>query len=153
MHFGRPADKKPLLELVRGFETSEATLAIAEEAGLRMGKQVVRIRESVGRITDRLRAVLSNEAFRMLGEGIASAADIDRAVQLGLEHPGGPLALADEAGLDCCLDQLDRLHQAFGENYRPAPLLHQYVKAGRLGRKSGRGVYDYGTPEHQAGKR
>ena len=149
MHF--PSNTK-LLELVWGLETSHQTLAAAEQVGLRLGREVVRVKESPGLIAGRLSALLGNEAFQMLEQGVAAAADIDRAAKLGLGHPIGPLEWADQTGLDACLDLLERLHRSLGEKYRPAPLLAQYVKAGRLGRKTGRGVYDYGTPKRQTGK-
>ncbi|MBI3697997.1 MAG: 3-hydroxyacyl-CoA dehydrogenase [Acidobacteria bacterium] len=149
MHFSSNAK---LLELVRGLETSLDTLAAAEQVGLRLGREVVRVKESPGLIAGRLSALLGNEAFQMLEQGVASAADIDRAAKLGLGHSVGPLEWADQTGLDTCLDLLERLHRSLGEKYRPALLLAQYVKAGRLGRKTGRGVYDYGTAKRQAGK-
>ena len=144
MHFFNPVPKMKLLEIVRGLETSEATVQACAEAGRRMGKEVVVIRESPGFITSRINAMIGNEAFYMLQEGIASAEDIDKALKLGLNHPMGPFELADLVGLDVRLNILEYLHKTLGEKYRPSPLLAQYVKAGRLGRKSGRGVYDYG---------
>jgi 3-hydroxybutyryl-CoA dehydrogenase len=152
MQFAGPARQAKLVELVRGLETSHDALAAVEQVARRMGKEVVLVKESPGLITGRLHALLGNEAFYLLQEGIASAADIDRAVKLALGQPVGPLAEADETGLDVQLRRLEQLHRALGEKYRPAPLLAQYVKAGRLGRKAGRGVYDYGPPKHQAGK-
>ena len=98
---------------------------------------------SPGFITSRINALIGNEAFYMLQEGIASPADIDKALKLGLNHPMGPFELVDLVGLDTRLHILEYLHRTLGEKYRPAPLLVQYVKAGRLGRKSGRGVYEY----------
>lgn len=145
MHFLNPVPKMKLLEIVRALETSEETLGECVEVGLRMGQEVVIVRESPGFITSRINAMIGNEAFYMLQEGIASAADIDKALKLGLNHPMGPFELADLVGLDVRLHILEYLHSALGEKYRPCPLLSQYVKAGRLGRKSGRGVYDYGT--------
>ena len=147
MHFFNPVHKMKLLEVVRALETDEDTLSTAAEVGRRMGKEVVVIRESPGFITSRINALIGNEAFYMLQEGIASAADIDRAVKLGLNHPMGPFELVDLVGLDTRLHILDYLHKMLGEKYRPAPLLVQYVKAGRLGRKSGRGVYEYSEPK------
>ena len=144
MHFFNPVPKMKLLEIVRGLETSEATLEACAEVGRRMGKEVVVIRESPGFITSRINAMIGNEAFYMLQEGIASAEDIDKALKLGLNHPMGPFELVDLVGLDVRLNILEYLHKTLGEKYRPSPLLSQYVKAGRLGRKSGRGVYDYG---------
>lgn len=143
MHFFNPVPKMKLLEVVRGLETSEATIAACAEVGRRMGKEVVVVRESPGFITSRINAMIGNEAFYMLQEGIATAGDIDKALKLGLNHPMGPLELVDLVGLDVRLSILQHLHQTLGDKYRPCPLLEQYVKAGRLGRKSGRGVYDY----------
>jgi 3-hydroxybutyryl-CoA dehydrogenase len=143
MHFFNPVHKMKLLEIVRALDTSDETLAAAVEIGKRMGKEVVVIKESPGFITSRINAVIGNEAFQMLQEGVASAADIDKAVKLGLNHPMGPFELVDLVGLDTRLHILEYLHKTLGEKYRPAPLLVQYVKAGRLGRKAGRGVHDY----------
>jgi 3-hydroxybutyryl-CoA dehydrogenase len=143
MHFFNPVPKMKLLELVRALETSEQTLAACSEVGRRMGKEVVTVRESPGFITSRVNALIGNEAFTMLEAGIASAEDIDKALKLGLNHPMGPFELGDLVGLDVRLSILEYLHRTLGEKYRPSPLLRQYVKAGRLGRKAGRGVYDY----------
>jgi 3-hydroxybutyryl-CoA dehydrogenase len=148
MHFFNPVHKMKLLEVVRGLETDDDTLATAVEVGQRMGKEVVVIKEAPGFITSRINAMIGNEAFCMLQEGIASARDIDKALKLGLNHPMGPFELVDLVGLDTRLNVLEYLHKTLGEKYRPAPLLVQYVKAGRLGRKSGRGVYEY--PETEA---
>jgi len=144
MHFFNPVPKMKLLEIVRALETSEATLQACVEVGSRMGKEVVVIRESPGFVTSRINAMIGNEAFYMLQEGIASAEDIDKALKLGLNHPMGPFELVDLVGLDVRLSILEYLHKTLGEKYRPCPLLSQYVKAGRTGRKSGRGVYEYG---------
>jgi 3-hydroxybutyryl-CoA dehydrogenase len=143
MHFFNPVHRMKLLEVVRALETDEDTLGTAVEVGKRMGKEVVVIKESPGFITSRINAMIGNEAFLMLQEGVAAAADIDKALKLGLNHPMGPFELVDLVGLDTRLNILEYLHKALGEKYRPAPLLVQYVKAGRLGRKSGRGVYEY----------
>ena len=143
MHFFNPVPKMKLLELVRALETSEATLSACTEVGRRMGKEVVVVRESPGFITSRINAMIGNEAFYMLEKGIATAEDIDKALKLGLNHPMGPFELVDLVGLDVRLSILEYLHKTLGEKYRPCPLLAQYVKAGRLGRKAGRGVYDY----------
>jgi 3-hydroxybutyryl-CoA dehydrogenase len=150
MHFFNPVHKMKLLEVVRALETDEDTLATAVEVGKRMGKEVVVIKESPGFITSRINAMIGNEAFHMLQEGIASPADIDKALKLGLNHPMGPFELVDLVGLDTRLSILEYLQKSLGEKYRPAPLLVQYVKAGRLGRKSGRGVYEY--PEAKESK-
>ena len=147
MHFFNPVHKMKLIEVVRAKETDDGTLASAVEVGRRMGKEVVVIKESPGFITSRINAMIGNEAFYMLQEGIASAADIDKALKLGLNHPMGPFELVDLVGLDTRLSILEYLHSTLGEKYRPAPLLVEYVKEGRLGRKSGRGVYEY--PELQ----
>ena len=143
MHFFNPVHKMKLLEVVRALETDDDTIAAAADVGRRMGKEVVVIKESPGFITSRINAMIGNEAFYMLQEGIASAADIDKALKLGLNHPMGPFELVDLVGLDTRLHILEYLHRSLGEKFRPAPLLVQHVKAGRLGRKSGRGVFDY----------
>ncbi len=108
-----------------------------------MGKETVVIKESPGFVTSRINAMIGNEAFYMLQEGIASARDIDKALKLGLNHPMGPFELVDLVGLDTRLSVLEFMERTLGEKYRPCPLLVQYVKAGRLGRKTGRGVYEY----------
>jgi 3-hydroxybutyryl-CoA dehydrogenase len=143
MHFFNPVHRMKLLEIVRALETSEATIAAAAEVGTRMGKECVTVRESPGFVTSRINAMIGNEAFFMLQEGVASAPDIDRALKLGLNHPMGPFELVDLVGLDTRLAILKFLHRTLGEKFRPCPLIEQYVAAGRLGRKSGRGVYDY----------
>lgn len=143
MHFFNPVHKMKLLEVVCALETDQETILAASEVGKRMGKEVVVIKESPGFITSRINAMIGNEAFYMLQEGIASARDIDKALKLGLNHPMGPFELVDLVGLDTRLHILEYLHKTLGEKYRPAPLLVQYVKAGRLGRKAGRGVYEY----------
>jgi 3-hydroxybutyryl-CoA dehydrogenase len=145
MHFFNPVHKMKLLEVARALETDEETISAAADVGRRMGKEVVVIKESPGFITSRINAMVGNEAFYMLQEGIASASDIDKALRLGLNHPMGPFELVDLVGLDTRLHILEYLHKTLGEKYRPAPLLVQYVKDGRLGKKSGRGVYEYGT--------
>jgi 3-hydroxybutyryl-CoA dehydrogenase len=143
MHFFNPVHKMKLLEIVRALETDEDTLGTALEVGRRMGKEVVVIKESPGFVTSRINAMIGNEAFYMLQEGVATAEDIDKALKLGLNHPMGPFELVDLVGLDTRLHILEYLHKTLGEKFRPAPLLLQYVKAGRLGRKAGRGVFDY----------
>jgi 3-hydroxybutyryl-CoA dehydrogenase len=148
MHFFNPVPKMKLVELVKTPLTSEETVATCREVGRRMGKEVVVVRDSPGFITSRVSALLSNEAFAILEAGIASAEDIDQALKLGLNHPMGPLELVDLVGLDVCLNVLEYLHQMLGQKYRPSPLLQRYVKEGRLGCKSGRGVYDY--PQHKS---
>jgi 3-hydroxybutyryl-CoA dehydrogenase len=143
MHFFNPVHKMKLVEIIRGLETEEETFQATEEIARRMGKETVSIRESPGFVTSRVNALIGNEAFYMLQEGIATAEDIDKALKLGLNHPMGPFELVDLVGLDTRLSILNHLHQTLGEKYRPCPLLVKYVKAGRLGRKAGKGVYDY----------
>jgi 3-hydroxybutyryl-CoA dehydrogenase len=143
MHFFNPVHQMKLLEVVRAFETDAETLAAAVDVGKRMGKEVVVVKEAPGFITSRINALIGNEAFYMLQEGIATAEHIDKALKLGLNHPMGPFELVDLVGLDTRLHILEYLHKTLGEKFRPCPLLAQYVKAGRLGRKSGRGVFEY----------
>ena len=143
MHFFNPVHKMKLIEIVQALESAPATLEAIEAVSRRMGKETVLVRESPGFITTRVNASIGNEAFYMLMEGVASARDIDKALKLGLNHPMGPFELVDLVGLDTRLSILEYLHRSMGEKYRPCPLLAQYVKAGRLGRKVGRGVYDY----------
>jgi 3-hydroxybutyryl-CoA dehydrogenase len=143
MHFFNPVRAMRLCELVLGLETSPSTVDAAEAAAREMGKQTVRVRDVAGFATSRINAVIGNEAFFMLAEGVASADDIDTAVKLGLNHPMGPLEMADLVGLDVRLAVLAELRRSLGDKYRPAPLLETYVRAGRLGRKVGRGVYEY----------
>jgi 3-hydroxybutyryl-CoA dehydrogenase len=143
MHFFNPVHKMKLIEIVQALESGADTLETIEEVARRMGKETVLVRESPGFITTRVNASLGNEAFYMLLEGVASARDIDKALKLGLNHPMGPFELVDLVGLDTRLSILEYLHRSMGEKYRPCPLLVQYVRAGRLGRKVGRGVYEY----------
>ena len=143
MHFFNPVPKMKLVEIIRGLDTSDAAFELVETVAQKMGKETVDVRESPGFVTSRVNAVIGNEAFYMLQEGVASARDIDKALKLGLNHPMGPFEMVDLVGLDTRLGVLDYLHERLGEKYRPCPLLVQYVKAGRLGRKVGRGVYDY----------
>ena len=143
MHFFNPVHKMKLIEIVQAIESAPATIQAIEEVSKQMAKETVLVRESPGFITTRVNASIGNEAFYMLMEGVASARDIDKALKLGLNHPMGPFELVDLVGLDTRLSILEYLHRSMGEKYRPCPLLTQYVKAGRLGRKVGRGVYDY----------
>jgi 3-hydroxybutyryl-CoA dehydrogenase len=143
MHFFNPVPKMKLVEIVRALETGDEAVATAEEVARRMGKETVVVKDSAGFVTSRVNALIGNEAFTMLQEGVASARDIDKALKLGLNHPMGPFELVDLVGLDTRLAVLEFLHRSLGEKYRPSPLLVQYVKAGRLGRKTGHGVYDY----------
>jgi 3-hydroxybutyryl-CoA dehydrogenase len=143
MHFFNPVHRMKLIEIVRALETSAQTIEAIESVARQMGKETVLVRESPGFITTRVNASIGNEAFYMLMEGVASARDIDKALRLGLNHPMGPFELVDLVGLDTRLSILEYLQRSMGEKYRPCPLLAQYVKAGRLGRKVGKGVYDY----------
>ena len=152
MHFFNPVHKMRLLEIVRALETDDETIAAGVEVGRRMGKEVVVIKEAPGFITSRINAMIGNEAFYMLEEGIASASDIDKALKLGLNHPMGPFEMVDLVGLDTRLHILEYLHKSLGEKFRPAPLLVQYVKEGRLGRKTGKGVFDYPATATSASK-
>jgi 3-hydroxybutyryl-CoA dehydrogenase len=143
MHFFNPVHVMKLLELVRGLQSSEETLAAMRQVGVRMGKEVVLVNEAPGFVTSRINALIGNEAFRMLQEGVASAEDIDKALKLGLNHPMGPFEMADLVGLDVRLSILEYLHKSLGDAFRPNQILIQHVRAGRFGRKVGRGVYTY----------
>ena len=145
MHFFNPVHVMRLIELVRGLETSDETMSALAAVGARMGKECVVVNESPGFVTSRINALIGNEAFRMLENGVATAPDIDKALKLGLNHPMGPFELVDLVGLDVRLGVLRHLHATLGDLYRPSQLLVQYVQAGRLGRKTGRGVYEYDT--------
>ncbi|WP_114571451.1 3-hydroxyacyl-CoA dehydrogenase [Exiguobacterium flavidum] len=143
MHFFNPVHLMPLIEIIRGLETGDETVAAVQEVAARLGKETVVINEFPGFVTSRISALVGNEAFYMLQEGLGTPEEIDKAIRLGLNYPMGPFELGDLVGLDTRLNNLRYLHEKLGEKYRPAPLLEQYVAAGRLGRKTGRGVYDY----------
>ena len=143
IHFFNPVHKMKLVEIIRGLETNDDTFLTAEMVARKMGKETVEVKESPGFVTSRINALIGNEAFYMLQEGIASARDIDKALKLGLNHPMGPFEMIDLVGLDTRLSILNFLHQSLGEKYRPCPLLVKYVKAGRFGKKVGKGVYEY----------
>ncbi|WP_264737509.1 3-hydroxyacyl-CoA dehydrogenase [Cytobacillus firmus] len=143
MHFFNPVHKMKLIEIIRGLQTSDETVENAKEIGRKLNKETVEVSEFPGFVTSRMNCLIGNEAMNLLMEGVASAEDIDKAMKLGLNHPMGPLALADLVGLDTRLRNMEYLHKTLGEKYRPCPLLIKYVKAGRLGRKSGRGFYEY----------
>lgn len=143
MHFFNPVHKMKLVEIIRGLETNDETFSTVEAVSKKMGKETVEVKESPGFVTSRINAMIGNEAFYLLQEGVASARDIDKAVKLGLNHPMGPFEMIDLVGLDTRLSILNFLHQSLGEKYRPCPLLVKYVKAGRLGKKVGKGVYEY----------
>ena len=143
MHFFNPVHKMKLVEIIRGLETNDETFEVAGTVSKQMGKETVEVKESPGFVTSRINALIGNEAFYMLQEGIATARDIDKALKLGLNHPMGPFEMIDLVGLDTRLNILTFLHQTLGEKYRPCPLLVKYVAAGRLGKKVGKGVYEY----------
>jgi len=149
MHFFNPVHKMPLIEIIKGLETDEETVEAVREAASSMGKETVIINEFPGFVTSRISALVGNEAFFMLQEGLGTPEDIDKAIKLGLNYPMGPFELGDLVGLDTRLNNLKYLHEKLGDKYRPAPLLEQYVKAGRLGRKTGRGVYEYSVEKEK----
>lgn len=143
MHFFNPVHKMKLIEVVKGLETSTETVSVVHAIAKEINKTVVEVNEFPGFVTSRMNCLIGNEAMNLLMEGVASAKDIDNAMKLGLNHPMGPLELADLVGLDTRLRNMQYLYETLGEKYRPCPLLIKYVSAGRLGRKSGRGFYDY----------
>ncbi|MDI6878673.1 MAG: 3-hydroxyacyl-CoA dehydrogenase [Desulfitobacteriaceae bacterium] len=143
LHFFNPVHLMKLVEIVKGLETNEETYELSEAACRQMGKETVKINEYPGFVTSRINAMIGNEAFYMLEQGVGSPEDIDKALKLGLNHPMGPFEMIDVVGLDTRLKVLEYLHESLGDKYRPAPLLVKYVKAGRLGRKVGKGVYEY----------
>ena len=143
MHFFNPVHRMKLVEVVKALDTTAETIAVMEAVSVKMGKETVLVKESPGFITTRINAMIGNEAFYMLQDGVASARDIDKGLKLGLNHPMGPFELVDLVGLDTRLSILQYLHQMLGEKFRPCPLLEQHVREGRLGPKVGKGVYDY----------
>jgi 3-hydroxybutyryl-CoA dehydrogenase len=145
MHFMNPVPLMPLVELIRGLETSDEAAAAVRAAAERMGKTVAESRDFPGFIANRILLPMINEAVYCLMEGVGDRESIDTVMKLGMSHPLGPLQLADLIGLDTCLAIMEVLHDGLGDSkYRPCPLLRSYVEAGRLGRKSGRGFYEYG---------
>lgn len=149
MHFFNPVHKMKLVELVLGIATNEATVARSREWCDAIGKTSILVNESPGLTTSRMSAMAGNEAMWMLQEGTASAEDIDTALRMGFNHPMGPLELGDLTGWDTRLSVLKYLHSTLGDKFRPCPLIIKMVAAGRLGRKTGHGVYQY----DEAGKR
>ncbi len=143
MHFFNPVHRMPLVEIVKGLGTEDDTVEEVTAVAQKFGKESVVINEFPGFVTSRMSCLIGNEAFHMLQEGLGTPEDIDKAIRLGLNHPLGPFELVDLVGLDTRLNNLKELHSKLGERFRPAPLLEQYVNAGRLGKKSGQGVYDY----------
>lgn len=148
VHFFNPVPVMGLIELIRGLATSDATLAAVEAFGTSLGKQIVHSQDAPGFIVNRVLMPMINEAVFALGEGVATMQDIDAACRLGLNHPMGPLTLADFIGLDTCLEIIRVLHSGTGDpKFRAAPLLVKYVEAGWMGKKAGRGFYDWTGPE------
>jgi 3-hydroxybutyryl-CoA dehydrogenase len=144
MHFFNPVHLMPLLEVVKAEQTSDETIARATQAGARMGKECIVVRDVPGFATSRLGVILGLEAMRMLESGVASAADIDKAMTLGYRHPVGPLRLTDLVGLDVRLAIAEHLHRTLGsEAFRPPEILRRMVAEGKLGKKTGRGFYDW----------
>lgn len=144
MHFMNPVPVMTLVEIIRGIATSDETYKAVEAVTRELGKTPVEVQDYPGFISNRILMPMINEAFYCLMEGVATRENIDTVMRLGMNHPMGPLALADFIGLDICLDIMNVLHEGMGDDkYRPCPLLRKMVVAGRLGRKSGRGVYEY----------
>jgi len=143
MHFMNPVPVMKLVEVIRGLATSEEVYKMIEDLSLNMGKTPVEVNDAPGFVANRVLIPMINEAVYTLYEGIASVEAIDNVMKLGMNHPMGPLALGDLIGLDTVLSIMEVLHEGLGDKYRPCPLLRKYVKAGWLGRKSGRGFYKY----------
>jgi 3-hydroxybutyryl-CoA dehydrogenase len=144
MHFFNPAPVMKLMEIIRGLVTSDETFRVTRDLSLKMGKTPLEANDFPGFISSRLIFSYMNEAVYILYEGLGKAEDIDAIMKMGANHPMGPLELADLVGLDTCLSVMNVLQEAFGDKYRPCPLLTKYVNAGYLGVKTGRGFYEYG---------
>jgi 3-hydroxybutyryl-CoA dehydrogenase len=142
-HFFNPVPVMRLLEIIRGYQTSDETLEIAKAWGKKIGKEVIVVKEAPAFVVNRLLCVMLNEAFFALDEGLATPEDIDKGMMLGCNHPIGPLALADMVGNETLLHIMEGMQRELGDKYRPAQSLRKLVRAGYYGRKSGRGVYDY----------
>jgi 3-hydroxybutyryl-CoA dehydrogenase len=142
-HFFNPVPVMKLLEIICCYQTSPETLEVAKAWGKKIGKEVIVVKEAPAFVVNRILCLMLNEAFYVLDEGLASAEDIDKGMMLGCNHPIGPLALADLVGLDTLLHIMEDLYRELGDKYRPALMLRKLVRAGRFGRKTGRGVYDY----------
>ena len=144
MHFFNPVPMMALVELIRGIQTSDATHDAVKALAEHLGKSPITVKNAPGFVVNRILVPMINEAFFVLAEGLATPEDIDAGMKLGCNHPIGPLALADMIGLDVCLAVMEVYLEQFGDSkYRPCPLLREYVAAGRLGRKTGMGVYSY----------
>jgi len=144
MHFMNPVPVMKLVEVIRGLATSDATTKATVELADKLGKTPVEVRDFPGFVSNRVLLPMLNEAIYCVYEGVATPEAIDTVMKLGMNHPMGPLTLADFIGLDTCLAIMEVLHEGLGDDkYRPCPLLRKYVEAGRLGKKSGRGFYDY----------
>ena len=144
MHFFNPVPLMKLVEIVRGLQTADETFGAVHEVAERLGKEPVEVRDFPGFVSNRVLLPMINEAVYCVMEGVAGPEEVDTVMKLGMNHPMGPLALADLIGLDTCLHIMEVLHEGFGDTkYRPCPLLRRYVAAGRLGRKSGKGFYEY----------
>ena len=151
MHFMNPVPLMQLVEVIRGLRTSDETHAAVMELARKVGKTPVTVNDAAGFVSNRILLPMINEAFYALQEGVATAEDIDTVMKLGMNHPMGPLTLADFIGLDTCLSIMEVLHSELGDTkYRPCPLLRKYVRAGLVGKKAGEGVFSYAPAKQPA---